>query len=303
MSDFPLVSILINNYNYGQFLGEAIDSALNQTYSNIEVIVVDDGSTDNSRDVIESYGDLIQPIMKANAGQASAFNVGFAASQGEIICFLDSDDIFLSEKIEKIEKIFARNQDIGWCFHALSMVGPVLKRLLENTYRGDSGRYDLTSHMKRGKLSGKMPFDGTATSAICFRRSFLASILPMPEADNITLHDDYLKYVSFGVTPGYILLEELALQRLHGNNTATNRSDRQGLKIKIQSTTSYWIKTNFPALSKFSNNLIALGLSQSWLLGGVDSECQKIMSYYLAKATLLEKLEIFLRAIYYRFKP
>ncbi len=74
----PLVSILINNYNYGRFLSKAIDSALNQEYQNIEVIVVDDGSTDDSRKIIESYGERIKPVLKENGGQASAFNAGFS---------------------------------------------------------------------------------------------------------------------------------------------------------------------------------------------------------------------------------
>jgi glycosyltransferase involved in cell wall biosynthesis len=303
MRDYPLVSILINNYNYGRFLGEAIDSALNQTYPNIEVIVVDDGSTDNSKDIIAGYKERIRPILKENGGQASAFNTGFAASQGDIVCFLDADDIFLPEKAGKIVDIFTKNQDIGWCFHALSMVNSDFKKVFENIYRGASGRYDLTLQVQRGKLAGKMPFDGTATSAICFRRSFLASLLPMPEAPGITLHDDYLKYISLGISPGYILLEELALQRLHNNNASTNRKDKRGLQLKNQSITAYWMKTSFPVLSKFSNNLLAVGLSQSWSLDGVDSEHQEIIRLYLEKATPLEKLEIFLRATYYRFKP
>ena len=303
MNESPLVSILINNYNYGRFLGEAIDSALNQTYPHVEVIVVDDGSTDDSKNIIANYGNRIQPILKENSGQASAFNVGFAASQGDIVCFLDADDIFLPEKAEKIVDIFTKNQDVGWCFHALSMVNSDFKKLFENIYRGASGRYDLTSDVQRGKLAGKMPFDGTATSAICFRSSFLSSILPMPEAPGITLYDDYLKYVSFGISPGYILLEELALQRVHGNNIATLRDDKQELRTQIQLTTAYWIKKNFPVLSKFANNLSAAGLSQSWLLGGFGIEYQKILNCYLAQATLLEKVEIFLRATYYRFKP
>jgi glycosyltransferase involved in cell wall biosynthesis len=70
MKDHPFVSILINNYNYGRFLQEAIDSALNQTYSPTEVIVVDDGSTDNSREIIASYGNKIIPVLKENGGQA-----------------------------------------------------------------------------------------------------------------------------------------------------------------------------------------------------------------------------------------
>src|SRR5207248_11792671 len=85
----PLVSILINNYNYGRFLRDAIDSALRQTYTNTEVIVVDDGSTDDSRQIIAGYGSRIVPVLKENGVQASAFNAGFAASKGQWICFLD----------------------------------------------------------------------------------------------------------------------------------------------------------------------------------------------------------------------
>ncbi len=74
-----LVTILINNYNYGRFLRQAIDSALDQTYTNIEVLVVDDGSTDESRSVIYSYGDRVRAVFKENGGQASTFNAGVAA--------------------------------------------------------------------------------------------------------------------------------------------------------------------------------------------------------------------------------
>ena len=65
----PLASILINNYNYGRFLGKAIDSALSQTYENLEVIVVDDGSTDGSLEIIASYGDRISSVLKKNGGR------------------------------------------------------------------------------------------------------------------------------------------------------------------------------------------------------------------------------------------
>ncbi len=112
MSPNPKLSILINNYNYGRFLGEAIDSALAQTYRNIEIIVVDDGSTDNSCEIIAGYGDRIIPILKENGGQASAFNAGFAISTGEWIALLDSDDVFsltrsnfLSNTLNSIPKL------------------------------------------------------------------------------------------------------------------------------------------------------------------------------------------------------
>ena len=102
----PLVSILINNYNYGRFLGAAIESALSQDYPSIEIVVVDDGSTDNSRDIIDRYAGRIISVIKENGGQASAFNAGFAASQGEILCFLDADDLFNPEKVGRVVKAF-----------------------------------------------------------------------------------------------------------------------------------------------------------------------------------------------------
>src|SRR5262245_12737070 len=107
MSNGLLASIIIDNYNYGRFLREAIDSALGQTYPHTEVIVVDDGSTDDSREVIASYGDRIIALLKENGGQASAFNRGFAVSRGEIVCFLDADDTLLPTAMEQAVALFA----------------------------------------------------------------------------------------------------------------------------------------------------------------------------------------------------
>jgi glycosyltransferase involved in cell wall biosynthesis len=98
----PLVSIVINNFNYERFVGDAIDSALNQTYHPIEIIVVDDGSTDGSRDVIARYGDRIVAILQPNGGQISAVNAGVAAASGEIIFILDSDDALRSQAAQEV---------------------------------------------------------------------------------------------------------------------------------------------------------------------------------------------------------
>ena len=95
MPERPTASVVINNYNYGRFLADAIDSALAQTHPDTEVVVVDDGSTDDSPRIVAAYGDRIVPVLKANGGQASAFNAGFRASRGDVICFLDSDDTLL----------------------------------------------------------------------------------------------------------------------------------------------------------------------------------------------------------------
>ncbi|MGQ4648016.1 glycosyltransferase [Lyngbya aestuarii] len=302
MNSNPLVSILINNYNYARFLPEAIDSALNQTYSNIEVIVVDDGSTDDSRKIIKTYGDKIVPILKQNGGQASAFNAGFAASKGEIICFLDSDDIFKPGKVTDIVNIFAENQDAGWCFHALEFVGNNSQKFVPETYNGVSGKYDIRSDIQRGKLNGKLPLAGTATSGVCLKRSLLQLILPMPEIIKIT-SDDYIKYTALGINQGYIKLEALALQRIHDSNAYTLRNDKQKLRAKIQVLTAYWMKANFPSLSTFTNNIFAAGMSIYWRNGGIESECQKLVKNYLSSTTFLEMFEIYVRAFYYLLKP
>ena len=91
------VSIIISNYNYARYLNAAIESAIAQSYQNFEIIVVDDGSKDNSQEVIlelqKKYPNKIKAIFQENQGQGGAFNTAFQASSGEIIAFLDADDV------------------------------------------------------------------------------------------------------------------------------------------------------------------------------------------------------------------
>lgn len=95
----PLVSAIIPCYNRPDYVREAIDSALAQTYPTIEIIVVDDGSTDETPQVLASYGDRIRVLRQQNAGTAAARNTGIAASSGKYLAWLDSDDAWLPEKI------------------------------------------------------------------------------------------------------------------------------------------------------------------------------------------------------------
>ena len=80
----PSASIVINNFNYGRYLGESIESALKQNHPRIEVIIVDDGSTDNSREVIKAFGNRVKAVLKPNGSQASAINEGFKAAIGKL---------------------------------------------------------------------------------------------------------------------------------------------------------------------------------------------------------------------------
>ena len=96
-----MISVIIPNYNGARFLREAIDSALDQQGVDVEVIVVDDGSTDDSREIIESYGDRIWPIFQANQGACAARNAGLAMARGEYVKFLDGDDYLLPDVLRQ----------------------------------------------------------------------------------------------------------------------------------------------------------------------------------------------------------
>lgn len=294
----PLVSIVINNYNYGGFLKEAIDSSLKQTYSHNEVIVVDDGSTDDSREIITSYGNKVTSVFKQNGGQASAFNAGFAVSKGDIICFLDADDMFLPEKVADIVDLFKSHQDIGWCFHSLTLLDNNTKTIINNTNQGLSCECDFRLQTRDAKL----PDIPTATSGLCFTRHLLQQILPMPE-DILITSDNYIKFVALALSKGFFLSKGLVFQRIHGSNAYTLRTDQEKLRTKIIILTSYWIRVNFPFLEKFTNKLFSRGLAYLyWSLGEVDPECSKIVKIYMSSISFSEKIEIHCRALYYSFK-
>ena len=95
----PSVSVVIPTYNYGRFIGEAIESALSQTHAPLELIVVDDGSTDNTCEVLKQYAGQVQYISQKNQGPSAARNKGILAARGEWIAFLDADDLWFEDKL------------------------------------------------------------------------------------------------------------------------------------------------------------------------------------------------------------
>lgn len=302
MKDNSLVTIAINNYNYGNFLPQAINSALNQTYPNTEIIVVDDGSTDNSREIIASYGNKITPVLKENGGQASAFNAGFAASQGDIICFLDSDDLFLPEKITEVVQEFGDRQDLDWCFHPLRFVDIKLldidteKPITKSSNEASFGEYDLRTQLQKGKADKNFPY--TSTSGLCFKRSLLNKILPMPEAKGTSLCDAYLIFTSLGLSKGIVLNKKLGLYRIHDSNAHAMRNDKRRVTARVTIMTAYWIRIKFPFLSKIANSLMATAIGIYMRNGGIAPDYQEFVKNHLGSVTLLEKFEIYMKAIY-----
>jgi glycosyltransferase involved in cell wall biosynthesis len=217
----PLVSVLITNYNCDRYLKEAIDSALDQTYSPIEIVVVDDGSTDDSHQVLASYTDKIIPIFKKNGGQASAINAGFAVSRGEIICSLDGDDVWLPTKVEEVVKAISNHPKVAIVYHKVQNIDRVGKPLGPPWPPYQSIRGNIVS--KVVQTGGWWPWP--PSTALSFSRTFLDKVMNIPEAEYRVSADAYLADLApfWGEVFGIDCV--LSLFRFHESNNWSNSID------------------------------------------------------------------------------
>lgn len=209
------VSIIIPNYNYGRFLSAAIDSALVQTYPDTEIIVIDDGSTDNSREVISSYGDRITAIFQDNSGQNAACNNGFKSSSGDVVIFLDADDVLLPGCAEKC--IAALGTDKIKAQYYLQRVDRNLSPIVGKLPTQDMGSENEI--LKDMKIAGA--YTTPPTSGNAYRRGFLEKVMPAPEFMGERYWwaiDGYLNGIA-GLMGGIVFIHEtLGLYRVHGAN-------------------------------------------------------------------------------------
>jgi glycosyltransferase involved in cell wall biosynthesis len=218
----PLVSVIITNYNYGNFLAEAIGSALCQHYQPVEVIVVDDGSTDHSHDVIRGFGKRILPIYKQNGGQASAMNAGFRHSHGEIVIFLDADDMLLPDVVQNVVEVFQTNRNVAKVMYRMEVIDANGKPTGE--IKPDEHLPLRSGDLRRHILN--FPFDMTwmATSGNAFAARVLQKILPIPEQDFPIMADFYLSHLAPLLGFAAFLPEVGAYYRLHGANNFARRN-------------------------------------------------------------------------------
>jgi glycosyltransferase involved in cell wall biosynthesis len=207
-------SVLINNHNYGRFLSEAIRSVLEQTYSDIEIIVVDDGSTDESISIIETYpvDSKIIFVTKKNGGQLSAFNSGFAHSSGEIIFFMDADDVFLPDYIERVIKYANLNLDVDFFYSDVRKFG------LEDGLLFNYSFKDYGLSVCRTLLTDQ--WIGSITSAMAIKREMAMRIFPVQNEPFWRYGGDYVVTCLVSLLGGKkISLPDLGVMyRVHGNN-------------------------------------------------------------------------------------
>ena len=116
VAEAPLVSVIMPSFNTARFISQAIDSVLDQDYPQTELIVIDDGSTDGTVEAIRAYGDRVQLITQQNQGSAVARNTGLAAARGELIAFLDSDDVWLPGKLLTQVEYLRRNPQVDMVY-------------------------------------------------------------------------------------------------------------------------------------------------------------------------------------------
>lgn len=214
-----MVSVIIPTYNRANLLSNAVDSVLAQDYQAIEVIVVDDGSTDGTQAVARQFGDRIKYIKRKNGGPAAARNTGIAASSGEIIALLDSDDLWLPGKLQKQMPLFDDAQvKIAHCAVTVRDI-PIKKSWYD--YPGDIVEFHT---VMRGR--------GFQTPGVLFRRSIYNEIGPFDEILPYGREDiDYwlritARYSSHGVA------ESLAIYQVHGANISRSfTSLREGISV------------------------------------------------------------------------
>lgn len=211
------VDVVVNNYNYDAFLAEAIESALSQTHERVSVIVVDDGSTDGSRETLRRYQDRVDVVLKENGGQASALNAGTAQSKGDIVIFLDADDVLHPEVAARVAAAFATNPDLVKVQYRMDTI---------DDQGRPTGVIKPAAHlpMPSGDLRQAelaFPYDlvWLATSGNAFRGEALRRVRPIPEDDYRICADWYLVHTTTLLGEVRSLEEVCASYRLHGGNS------------------------------------------------------------------------------------
>ena len=240
------VTVLINTYNYGRFLGRAIDSAIAQTYpaSHTEILVIDDGSTDDTPEVVRRYGDRIRYIRKRRGGQASALGEGIRQAQGDILCLLDADDYFYPEKVARVAAAFAGDPEVGLVYDNSNIVDAAGKTVCDVSW-GRTWTYRrvtvsrLPAQLRSLILLGHPWISMTSSMSL---RKTVAEGLVVPEDLFPHSADIFLGIVLPFLAEVQVIETVLTAYVFHGENLVLFRSDpanRELLKRQLACVRRY----------------------------------------------------------------
>lgn len=217
MKSAPLVSVIIPTYNYGRYIAAAIDSVINSDFSTeeIEIIVVDDGSTDDTAEKVRAYRNRVKYVRQENLGKAWATKVGIEQAEGQYVFNLDADDLFLPEKLRTVVKVFESDRSIAHVAHpAYYWDVSADERIVEPIPTTLKGRKmpgkELLSYLYRKMIL----FGGGSTFAA--RADVLKRIQIAAEID--MLIDEYLLLATLNRGDSFFIERPLSVWRIHGDN-------------------------------------------------------------------------------------
>lgn len=211
----PYVSVLIDTYNHERFIERAITSVLEQDMpmDGVEILVVDDGSTDRTPELVRRFEPRVRLIRKPNGGQASAFNTGIPECRGEIVAFLDGDDWWMPQKLRRVVEAMERDPEAG-------IIGNGITEVFENGDEHSEVLHD-TLRFRIDSLQGARIFrrrkSQLGTSRMTVRAEILRMILPVPESIIIEA-DEYIFTLAAAFSVVSILGEPLTFYRIHTGN-------------------------------------------------------------------------------------
>lgn len=216
------ISIIVSNYNYAKFLNEALLSAHLQSYKNTELIVVDDGSTDGSREILKQWEDKATVIYQENQGQVAAYNTGFNVCTGDLVLFLDSDDILDKTLAAKVIPMFNQQSTVKVHF----------KMRLVDEYSRPTGT-EIPSLLSEGDMARPLLEDGwlyasSPGSGNVYRKSALEKLFPLPVSKTDKVGADFFCIYGIVFFGNIASIEEsLCSYRVH--NKTTNSAQKTDL--------------------------------------------------------------------------
>jgi glycosyltransferase involved in cell wall biosynthesis len=220
----PRVTALIDTYNHERYIGQTLQSVLDQDLSpeELEIVVVDDGSTDKTASIVESFAPRVKLVRKKNGGQASAFNAGFSASTGEIISLLDGDDWWAKGKLNAVLKALDDNPEISAVSHGYYEFH---QNTQETVIRRPPSPMYINVSSPQGVVAGLAAWPFLLMGALTVRRRVLDWITPLP-SDLVFMADSPIQMAAM-VMGAMVLEEPLFYYRYHGENLLAGSEESQ----------------------------------------------------------------------------
>ena len=228
----PALTVLIDTYNHERFIEEAIVSVLEQDFprSEMEILVVDDGSSDGTPEIVRKFEPQVRLLRKVNGGQASAFNTGIPEAKGEIIAFLDGDDWWAREKLRTITDYLTARPHVGIVGHGIYEFDSATKKTIATApQQGREVRFGTISEATFFRQM--MCFFGTSRVAI--RREVLKRVLPIPEC-LVVEADEFMSIMSAAYSTAGLIQQPLTFYRLHEGNLFQVRRPDETKTRRIQ---------------------------------------------------------------------